>query len=40
MEIHYEDENIIAGTFFFSAVSELGDTVRITDGRFDLKKGI
>ncbi len=40
MEIHYEDENIIAGTFFFSAVSELGDTVRITDGRFDLKKGL
>jgi hypothetical protein len=40
MEILYEDENIIAGTFHFTAVSEDGDTVRITDGRYDLKKGL
>jgi hypothetical protein len=40
MEILYEDDNIIAGTFYFTAVSEDGDTVRITDGRYDLKKGL
>jgi hypothetical protein len=40
MEILYEDDNIIAGTFYFTAVSQDGDTVRITDGRYDLKKGL
>jgi hypothetical protein len=38
MEILYEDEDIIAGTFYFTALSQDGDTVCITDGRFDLKK--
>lgn len=29
-------QQIIAGTFWFNAVSEKGDTVKITDGRFDM----
>jgi hypothetical protein len=40
MEILYEDDNIIAGTFYFTAISPDGDTVRITDGRYDIKKGL
>jgi len=31
------DENIIAGNFSFTAVSNLSDTIRISQGRFDLK---
>jgi len=29
--------NIIAGTFYFDAVNKEGDTIKVTDGRFDLK---
>jgi len=28
---------IIAGTFYFDAVNKEGDTIKVTDGRFDLK---
>ncbi|MCO5253827.1 MAG: DUF6252 family protein [Bacteroidetes bacterium] len=30
-------ERIIAGTFYFDAVNKDGDTIKVTDGRFDLK---
>ena len=30
-------KRIIAGTFFFDAVNKEGDTIKVTDGRFDLK---
>lgn len=29
-------QSIVAGTFWFTAVDAAGDTVRITDGRFDM----
>ncbi len=32
-----EINHIAAGTFWFTAVNSLGDTVKITDGRFDMK---
>ena len=28
---------IVAGTFYFDAVNKEGDTIKVTDGRFDLK---
>ena len=28
---------IVSGTFYFNATNSLGDTVRVTEGRFDLK---
>jgi len=28
---------IIAGTFYFDAINKEGDTIKVTDGRFDLK---
>jgi hypothetical protein len=32
-----EVNHIAAGTFWFTAVNSMGDTVKITDGRFDMK---
>jgi Family of unknown function (DUF6252) len=32
-----EINHIASGTFWFNAVNTLGDTVKITDGRFDMK---
>lgn len=32
------DSEIVVGTFAFTAVSENGDTVRISDGRFDIAR--
>ncbi|MBN8786106.1 MAG: hypothetical protein J0I84_03395 [Terrimonas sp.] len=32
-----EVNHIAAGTFWFTAVNSLGDTVKITDGRFDME---
>lgn len=39
IEIKKFDENnqIAAGTFWFNAVNENGDTVKVTDGRFDMQ---
>lgn len=31
------DRRFIAGTFAFNAVNDSGDTVRVTDGRFDVR---
>lgn len=38
LKILYIDDKIAVGTFAFTAVSERGDTVRITDGRFDIAR--
>jgi hypothetical protein len=32
-----QTKQIISGTFFFNAVNSKGDTVHVTDGRFDMK---
>lgn len=32
-------KQIVSGTFYFNAVSKVGDTVRITNGRFDVHYG-
>lgn len=32
-----EQKSIAAGTFWFNAISSNGDTVRVTDGRFDMQ---
>lgn len=41
-ELHitkFDRENfIIAGTFWFTAVNQFGDTVKVTDGRFDVRE--
>lgn len=29
---------IISGTFWFTAVNDQGDTIRVTDGRFDVRE--
>jgi hypothetical protein len=35
---HFNDSfGIVAGTFWFDAVDEFGDTVHITEGRFDME---
>ncbi len=31
-----EVNQIVSGTFSFNAVNEIGDTVKVTDGRFDM----
>jgi len=38
LTITYFDEinQIVSGTFWFTAVNDKGDTVRVTDGRFDM----
>lgn len=30
------DGGVISGTFYFTAVNKAGDTIKVTDGRFDL----
>lgn len=41
-ELHitkFDRENfIISGTFWFTAVNQFGDTVKVTDGRFDVRE--
>lgn len=38
LKLLHLDDKIAVGTFAFTAVSENGDTVRITDGRFDIAR--